>query len=296
MSDFIPEMVSTPDSQLSLLELKCRKPVEHLLAGEYRSVFRGQGIEFEDVRRYQPGDDVRSMDWKVTARTGEPHIKRYVEQREQYLYLLVDVSASITESLHGRKRDAIIEICSLLAMAAVRNNDRVSLMLFSDRVETVVPPGKGRPHYLRIMDTLLNYPREGRETRFGSVLGDFGHLARKRSVVFILSDYLASDYLEELRALAGRHDVNAVNVLDPQSQMPTAKELVCMRDTETGQQRFVDLRNHRTLDQSHHLSLQEEMLQSGISLMEVAVGEDCVTALAGFFRSKQRRVADETGG
>ena len=292
----MPDDVAGADSRLSLLELKCRRPVEHLLAGEYHSVFRGQGIEFEDVRRYQPGDDVRAMDWKVTARTGEPHIKRYVEQREQYLYLLVDVSASITESLHGRKRDTVIEICSLLAMAAVRNNDRVGLILFSDRVELIVPPGKGRPHYLRIMDALLNHQPEGRETEFGTILGRFGHMARKRSVVFVLSDFLATDHLEELRALAGRHDINAVNVLDPQTQTTPARELVYMRDTETGVQRFVDLRNNHAQVLPHHLNLQEEMLQSGISLMEVAVGEDCVTALAGFFRSRQRRVADETGG
>jgi uncharacterized protein (DUF58 family) len=292
----MPDPISDSDTQLSLLELKCRRPVEHLLAGEYHSVFRGQGIEFEDVRRYQPGDDVRAMDWKVTARTGEPHIKRYIEQREQFLYLLVDVSASILESPGGRKRASITEICSLLTMAAVRNNDRVSLILFTDCVEMVIPPGKGRPHALRIMDALLNFQPQGRATEFETVLSRFGHMARKHSVVFVLSDFLATDYLQELRALAGRHDINAVNVLDPQTRMTPNKELIHMEDTETGARRFVDLRTTKRQGEMHHFDLQEEMVQSGISLMEVAVDEDCVTALAGFFQSRQRRVADETGG
>ncbi|SMP51180.1 Protein of unknown function DUF58 [Neorhodopirellula lusitana] len=289
------------DNRLSLLELKCRRPVEHVLAGEYHSVFRGQGIEFEDVRRYQPGDDVRAMDWKVTARTGEPHIKRYVEQREQFLYLLVDMSASVLDAVAGRKREMVTELCALLTMIAVRNNDRVSLILFTDRVEMVIPPGSGRRHALRIMDALLNFQPEGRTTQFTEVLSRFGHLARKHSVVFVLSDFLASDYLEELRALACRHDVSAINVLEPSTMSAPIDELVRMEDTETGERRFVDLRSatnpkSRVQKQEHHIDLQEQMLQCGISLMEIAVNEDCVSALSGFFHSRQRRIADETGG
>ena len=283
-------------TRLSLLELKCRRPVEHLLAGEYRSVFRGQGIEFEEVRPYQPGDDVRTMDWKVTARTGQPHIKRYIEQREQVLYLLVDLSASILDSAGGRKRKLMTELCSLLTMAAVKNNDRVSLILFTDRVELVVPPGKGRAHALRIMDALLNFQPDGTATAFETVLGHFGHMARKYSVVFVLSDFMADDYLQELRALAGRHDLNAVNVLDPEAQLTTSTELIHVQDSETGERRYVDLRSASRQTQTHHVDLQETMLQAGIGLMEILVKEDCVTALAGYFHSRLRRIADVTGG
>ncbi|TWT84096.1 hypothetical protein CA13_55720 [Planctomycetes bacterium CA13] len=289
-------MIQDAVTQLSLLELKCRRPVEHLLAGEYRSVFRGQGIEFEDVRQYQPGDDVRSMDWKVTARTGEPHIRRYIEQREQFLYLLVDVSSSILGASGGLKRAMVAELCSLLAMAALRNNDRVSLILFSDRVELIVPPGKGSSHAMRIMDALLNFQPEGRETKFANALSHFGHIARKHSIAFVLSDFFAADYLEELRALSNRHDINAVNVLETPSQLTSSTELVHLQDAELGVRRFVDLRRRRLQHLEHHVALQEEMLQSGVDLMEIAVGEDCVSALAGFFHSRQRRVADETGG
>ena len=289
-------MINEADSRLSLLELKCRRPVEHLLAGEFHSVFRGQGIEFEDVRPYQPGDDVRSMDWKVTARTGEPHIKRYIEEREQFLYLLVDISASVLESPGGRKRDTIAEIASLLTMAAAKNQDRVSLILFTDQVEVVIPPGKGRTHTLRIMDALLNFKPEGCETKFESVLRRFGHIAQKHSIVLIISDFLAQDYLEELRALAGRHDINAVNVLESQTLRSPGTELVHIRDAETNRRRVVDLKKAVNTGDSHHETLQEEMLESGINLMEIAEGEDCVEALSGFFHVRQRRVADETGG
>jgi uncharacterized protein (DUF58 family) len=289
-------MIHDTATQLSVLELRCRRPVEHLLAGEYRSVFRGQGIEFEDVRQYQPGDDVRAMDWKVTARTGEPHIRRYIEQREQFLYLLVDVSSSILAALGGRKRAMIAEVGSLLTMAALRNNDRVGLILFTDRIELLIPPGKGSSHALRIMDALLHFQPEGLQTRFADVLSHFGHIARKHSIAFVMSDFFADDYLEELRALSTRHDISAVNVLDPPSQLSSINELVHLQDAESGARRSVDLWRREHREPRHRQGFQEDMLQSGVDLMEIAVGEDCVTALTSFFRSRQRRVADETGG
>ncbi|MEM9280395.1 MAG: DUF58 domain-containing protein [Verrucomicrobiota bacterium] len=289
-------MITDTDTRLSLLELKCRRPVEHLLAGEFHSVFRGQGIEFEDVRPYQPGDDVRSMDWKVTARTGEPHIKRYIEEREQFLYLLVDASASVLEAPGETKRETMAEIAALLTMAAAKNQDRVSLILFTDQVELVIPPGKGRIHMLRILDALLNFEPSGRKTRFESVLRRFGHLARKHSIVFVISDFLADDYLEELRALAGRHDINAVHILESQALRSPGTELIHLHDAETRDRRIIDLKKSRHTSGHHRETLQEEMLESGIQLMEISEGEDCVEALSGFFKLRQRRVADETGG
>lgn len=289
-------MITETDSRLSLLELKCRRPVEHLLAGEFHSVFRGHGIEFEDVRPYQPGDDVRSMDWRVTARTGEPHIKRYIEEREQFLYLLVDVSASVLDSSTNQKRDTIAQIASLLTMAAAKNQDRVSLILFTNEVELVIPPGKGRTHTLRIMDALLNFKPEGRGTKFESVLRRFGHMAQKHSIVFLISDFLAKDYLEELRALAGRHDINAVNVLESQTVRSTGAELVHIHDAENSQRRIIDLKKVATGGAPYHEILQEEMLESGINLMEIAEGEDCVQALSSFFHLRQRRFTKETKG
>jgi len=283
-------MLDKLDRNLNFLELKCRRPVEHLLAGEYRSVFRGRGVEFEDVRPYQPGDDVRTMDWKVTARTGVAHIKRHIEEREQFIHLLVDLSGSILHDTQGRTRRMVAEVCSLITMAAIKNQDRVGLILFTDRIELIIPPGKGRRHAMRIMDALLNFQPEGRGTDFPEMLGRFGHLARKHSVAFVVSDFLGSDYVRELQSLAFRHDINAIHVKGPSA---VATGLVRMEDAESGVQRVIDLKAN---DGNRDQELRRQMLESGVNLMELEDGADCVEVLAGFFHARQRRVIDETGG
>lgn len=283
-------MLEELDRNLNFLELKCRRPVEHLLAGEYRSVFRGRGIEFEDVRLYQPGDDVRTMDWKVTARTGVAHIKRHIEEREQFIYLLVDLSGSILHDSNGKTRRMVAEVCALITMAAIKNQDRVGLILFTDRIELIVPPGKGRSHAMRIMDALLNFQPEGRGTNFPEMLGRFGHLARKHSVAFVVSDFLAKDFARELQSLAFRHDINAIHV---KGRSAAVTGLVRMEDSESGEQRVIDLKVN---DGNREEILRQQMLESGVNLMELEEGADCVEALAGFFHSRQRRVIDETGG
>ena len=289
-------MLSELESQLNLLELKCRRPVEHLLAGEYRSVFRGRGIEFEDVRPYAPGDDVRSMDWKVTARTGEPHIKRYIEEREQFIYLLVDVSASMRNDAQGRKRKTVTEVCALLALAAVKNHDRIGLILFSDRIEHIVPPSKGRSHAMRIMDELMHFEPEGRGTDFAEMLGRFGHMARKHSIAFVVSDFMTEGYAQELQALAFRHDINAIHLSDAHLLAPDLSGLVRMQDAESGEQRVVDLGRDGTQSAGHAERLTQAMLESGVNLLNLPVGGDCVGALAGFFDARQRQQMAETGG
>ena len=289
-------MLSELESQLNLLELKCRRPVEHLLAGEYRSVFRGRGVEFEEVRPYQPGDDVRTMDWKVTARTGEPHIKRYIEEREQFIYLLVDVSASMLHDADGRKRKTMAEVCALLTLAAVKNHDRIGLVLFSDRIEQIVPPSKGRSHAMRIMDELMHFKPVGRGTDFTEMLGRFGHMARKHSIAFVVSDFMTENYVQELQALAFRHDINAINLSDAHLFDPKVSGLVRMQDSETGEQRIVDLGHGGADASAHSEGLKQTMLESGVSLLDLEVGGDCVEALAGFFHERQRRQVDETGG
>lgn len=284
------------EHKLNLLELKCRRPVEHLLAGEYRSIFKGSGIEFEDVRIYQTGDDVRSMDWKVTARTGEAHIKRYIEEREQYFYLLVDLSASMLHDARGGKRETLVELCSMLTMAAIKNQDRVGLILFSDSVELVIPPGKGRSHALRIMDALMNFQPQHKGTNMVEMLNRFGHITKKRSIVFVVSDFLTQDYTHELQSLAFRHDINAINIADPSLNDPsTFSGLIRIEDAETGQQRVIDSNNSDAL-KGHQNQLKQNMLESGVDLLDIKVGDDCAEALAEFFHSRHRKEADETGG
>lgn len=285
-------MLHELESRLHQLEIKCRRPVEHLLAGEYRSVFRGRGIEFEDVRLYQPGDDVRTMDWKVTARTGQPHIKRYIEEREQYIYLLVDVSASMLHGSGGKKRNAMAEICALITMAAVKNQDRVGLILFTDTIEQVISPGKGRSHAMRIIDELMHFQPVSKGTDFVEMLGRFGHTARKHSVAFVVSDFLTTEYASELQALAFRHDINAIHIHDEKATNLTG--LIRMEDSETGEQQVADIRQDTTPEQNTRL--REEMLTSSVSLLDLEVHQDCVEALTSFFHTRQRQSTTHTGG
>jgi len=289
-------MLDKLDQRLNLLELKCRRPVEHLLAGEYRSVFRGRGIEFEDVREYQPGDDVRTMDWKVTAHTGKPHIKRYVEEREQFFYLIVDVSASMRQGSHSQKSDTVSEVCALLTMAAIKNQDRVGLILFSDEIEQIVPAAKGRSHAMRIMDELVNFQPKNTGTNFTDALGRFGLIARKHCVVFVVSDFFTDDYTRELQNLAYRHDVNAIHIAQKPLETSAATSLVRIEDAESGQQCVIDLKAQQKTESNHTEQLQREMLDAGVSLLSLEVGDDCVEALAGFFHQRQRKTDAATGG
>ncbi|MEM9399929.1 MAG: DUF58 domain-containing protein [Verrucomicrobiota bacterium] len=289
-------MLAEIDHRLNTLELKCRFPVEHLLAGEYHSVFKGRGIEFEDVRPYQAGDDVRSMEWKVTARTGTPHIKRYIEEREQFIYLIVDVSASILDDKDGLRRGTLSEVCALITMAAIKNNDRVGLILFSDQLEYVLPPGKGRQHALRIMEVLMTYQPQSRGTRFSVALDAVGHMARKRSIFFVVSDFLAEDHTDELSALSARHDVNAIYLLDKRYAIKNQHGFLRIQDAENRAEQIVDLNDSSHQSDAHQNDLRNDLLNHGVNLMELEVGEDCVNALNMFFRSRQRRIEDETGG
>jgi len=286
------------DQRLDRLVWRCRRPVEHFLAGAYRSVFKGRGIEFEDVRLYEPGDDVRSMDWKVTARTGLPHVKRFIEEREQCFYLLVDLSASVMSDASGAKREMIAEIASMITLSAVGNHDRVGLILFSDQIEQVIRPSKGRMHARRIMEALLTAEARGRGTNLSLALTTLGQLAGKPSVAFVISDFLAEGYLDELQVLAWQHDLIAVNVLDPHEVHPPRRGLVRLRDAESDEEAVVDFRSTPTGDgsESRRDQLREQLVARGVDLLESSVGEDAVSALLDFFHSRQRRIAEESGG
>ena len=280
-------MIDSIDKQLRLLELKCRWPVEHLLAGEYRSVFKGKGIEFEDVRPYEPGDDVRSMDWNVTARTGTPHIKRFIEDREQYIYLLVDVSASMLHEKSGVKRQAIVDMCSLITLSAIKNQDNVGLVLFSEEVELTIPPGKGRSHALRIMDALMNFAPESQGTNLIHAIQYFEHIARRRSVVFIVSDFFTHNFIEEIQTCAHRHDTNAICIRSPIHTL-SQPALVRIQDSETGEERVVDPKvafADRSPENQEMAS--KRLADFGVNLLNVETDEDSVAALVRFFRERQ---------
>ena len=290
------------DKRLRQLQLQTRYPVEHLLAGEYRSVFKGRGMDFDEIRPYEPGDDVRTIDWNVTARTGSPHIRRYIEERELAVWFLVDTSASCRTG-HGErtKWDAIHEITALLALSATRNNDRIGLILFSDRVEQVIPPRKGRLHAMRLLNDLLKAEPQGRETNLQPALDALAHLARRRSLVFIISDFLFDTGREQLGAMGFRQDLIAVSVNDQQEINPPVCGLVAVADSETGETMLCDLNRAHQADYGNSFANQRTALKTELDavnadLIELNTHENCAEILTLFFRNRLRRTADETGG
>lgn len=290
------------DTRLRQLQLKTRHPVEHLLAGEYRSVFKGRGMDFDEIRPYEPGDDIRSMDWNVTARTGHPHTKRYIEERELVVWFLVDTSASCRMGYGDRtKWDALHEMTALLTLSATRNNDRTGLILFSDRVERVIPPLKGSVHAMRLLHEILSVKPQGRRTDLQPALDAVARLTRRRSLVFILSDFLFETRREQLSATGFRQDLIAIAVNDPQEVTPPVCGLVALADSETGQTLLCDLNSNHQADYRNafiqqRIRLKTELEAVGADLIEIDSQADCVERLTLFFRNRLRRSADETGG
>jgi uncharacterized protein (DUF58 family) len=222
------------------LEIMTRRIVNEVMAGEYHSVFRGQGMDFSEVRAYQPGDDIRTIDWNVTARTSIPHVKRYVEERELTVMFLVDVSGSTLFGSHARrKRPFAALLTAILAFSAIRNGDRVGLMLFSDRVESYIQPRKGRKHVLRVISELLREP-EGRRTDIPAALQSLNRLQRKKAVVFLVSDFQQEGNRQALSVTAKRHDLIALSITDPRELTVPDVGLIDLEDAETGSRLLVD--------------------------------------------------------
>ena len=282
--------------QVKLLELRTRGLVNSLFTGEYRSVFKGQGMEFSEVREYQPGDEVRSIDWNVTARMRKPYVKRYIEERELTVMLAVDLSGSERFGTRTRfKSELASELAAVLAMSAIRNNDRVGAVLFTDRIEHVVPPRKGRRHALRLMRDLLVFEPEGRGTDLAGALEYAGKMLTHKAIIFVVSDFQATDIEQPLKLLAQRHDVVAVTVDDPSEQ-----EL-----PDIGQARFVDPETGLTIDVdtsdskvrarfaeavAEELSARKKLLRR-LAIDEVPVRTDggVVDPLIKFFRTRETR-------
>lgn len=226
--------------QVKAIELRSRGIVSSLFAGEYRSVFRGQGMEFAEVRQYEHGDDYRAIDWNVSARLGHPYIKTFHEEREITLLLIVDHSGSAYFGTPRSKAALAVEVASILALAAASTNDRAGALLFSDQVERVIPPGKGRRHALRVVRDLVAFRPHGRRTDLAAALRYASGLLRHRSIVVVLSDFLAEGWEQPLRQLGVRHDVVAIAVEDPrETELPDAG-WINLEDAETGARRLVD--------------------------------------------------------
>jgi uncharacterized protein (DUF58 family) len=277
------------------LELRTRGLVNARFAGEYQSVFKGQGMEFSEVREYQPGDEVRSIDWNVSARMRRPFVKRYVEERELTVMLVVDCSGSSDTGTGARfKRDAAAEVAAAFAMLAVRSNDRVGAVIFSDDVDMSIPPRKGRRHALRVLrDVLLH--KGGCGTNLAGALTFARRSLRHRSVVFILSDFVAPSYEKELRLLARRHDVVAVTLEDPGERVLPDIGTARLVDPETGESIEVDTSDESVRAQFTRAAVAERDARRrvfrGLAVDEIVVRTDADVArpLVAFFRARERR-------
>lgn len=278
------------------IEIRARRWVDHLFLGQYHSVFRGRGLEFSEVREYQPGDDVRIIDWNVTARMGAPYVKKFVEERELTVYLVVDISASEGFSTAPQtKAELAAEIGALLALAAVRNNDRVGLIAFTDQVERYVAPRKGSQHVLRLIRELLYARPSRRGTDVAGALGFLSNVARRRSVAFLVSDFLAGGYEAALRVAARRHDVIAISLSDPREMGLPDAGLLELEDAETGERVVVDSGDAnvrcRYAEAAGHRIDERRRLLSAVGVDEIAVLTDrpYVQSLMTFFRTRARR-------
>ena len=278
------------------LEIRTRRAVRDILAGQYSSVFKGRGIEFEEVRAYEPGDDVRTIDWNVTARFGHPYVKRFVEERELTVILALDGSASGRFGTGGAwKYERAAEAAAILAAAAIRNNDKVGLLVFTDRVEKYLAPKKGRTHVLRVIREALFFRPEGRRTNIASALEHISNVQRRRAVVFLISDFLDAGFEDLLAVAARRHDVVAITIIDPrETELPRAG-LVELEDAETGERRLIDTSSARVRRayaemQKTRLEARRKLLRrAGVDEIPLRADVPALGALLEFFRMREGR-------
>ena len=283
--------------QVRLLEISTRGLVNEVFSGEYHSVFKGRGMSFAEVREYGYGDDIRGIDWNVTARTGSPHVKVFEEERELTLMLVVDVSASARFGTRARmKSELAAELCGVLAFSAIKNNDKVGLILFSDRIERFVPPRKGRRHALRVLRELLYHPDDGKGTDIAGALEYLARVTRRRAVVFLVSDFLAEGYERALSVAARRHDLVAVRVGDVREEEVPPMGFVEFEDPETGERVVVNTSARAFRERfgaaraAARGRVAELFRRSKVDAIDVTTGVPYEKALRRFFEERGRRV------
>lgn len=280
------------------LELRTRRLVESSFAGQYHSVFKGRGMNFEEVRPYTPGDEIRAIDWNVTARTGEPYIKKFTEEREMTVMIVLDVSASGDfGSVLESKREMAAEVAAILAFSAIHNNDKVGLLLFSDRVELFIPPKKGRLHILRLIREMLFFSPQGRGTDLHGALDYMNKVVTRRAVVFVISDFLTGDFTRPLTVSAKRHDMVALTVVDPAEEQLPDVGVILLEDPETGEQIEVDTSrraitgNFARLAGERSKELASIFGSRGVDMVQLRTDADYLPVLRSFFDRRGRRLA-----
>jgi len=278
------------------IQIVSRKVVNELLGGEYKSVFKGRGMEFDEVREYMPGDEVRTIDWNVTARTGKPFVKRFIEEREQALFFLVDMSASGSFGSGGKtKNETAAELCGLLAFSAIKNSDKVGLVIFTDEIELFIPPDKGQLHVLHIIREILAFQPKRTGTSIACALDYLGRMVKKKCITFLVSDFQDSDFDKQLKLAAIHYDLIAISVTDPRElELPNAG-LVELADPETGEQILVDTasaqarKRFNTAAQARQSEVKDSLNRLNIDHIDVRTDRDYMGDLIRFFQTRERR-------
>jgi uncharacterized protein (DUF58 family) len=278
------------------IEITTRRLVNDVFSGEYHSVFKGQGMEFDEVREYQPGDEIRSIDWNVTARMGTPYIKRFMEERELVVMFLLDLSASGRfGSVDKTKIDTAAEICALLAFSAIQNNDKVGAVMFTGDVEKYIPPDKGKRHVLHVIRELLFYRPQGRRTDIAQAISFLLRVMKRRAIVFVLSDFIAPDFSRQMAMASRKFDVVALRIGDRRERELSGKGLLRVWDQENEVERVIDLgaRGARERFRAYAERREEELTRlfrrNGVDVIDVDTDTDYILPLTRFFKARSRR-------
>jgi uncharacterized protein (DUF58 family) len=279
------------------IEIRTRRLVNHLFSGEYHSTFKGQGMEFEEVRQYQPGDDIRQIDWNVTARTGHPYVKKFREERELSVVLLFDASSSGNFGTRERfKSETAAELCALLAFSAIKNNDKVGLIIFTDRIEKFVPPKKGRAHVLRLIREILYFKPIGISTDIALALEYLSRVIRRKSVVFLISDFLSENFYKPLQIANNRHDIIGIKVTDPRETQFEDFGLIELEDAETGEVILVDTgskefrREFAARSQEDVSGLKRSFQLINLDFINIRTDQSYIVPLINFFKMREQRL------
>src|SRR3989338_267787 len=278
------------------IQITTSRMVNDVFAGQYQSVFKGRGMEFEEVREYQPGDEIRSIDWNVTARTGHPYIKKFVEERELTVMLVLDMSAScFFGTAKQLKRQLAAEFCSVLAFSAIRNNDRVGFIAFTDRIEKFIPPRKGPRHVLRVIREALYFKPEGQGTDINIALEYLNKVSRRKTITFVVSDFYSGDFKKMLSVSNKRHDIIAVTVTDPWELSLPDVGIISLEDSETGESFMLDtsdsrLRREYALNSQKRFKERNKFFQSGgVDTIDIRTDIPYAKSLFKFFRAREKR-------
>ena len=278
------------------IEIKTKGLSNHIFSGEYHTAFKGKGMAFSEVRGYQPGDDVRSIDWNVTARYNNPFVKVFEEEREMTVMLLIDMSGSSDFGTQTQlKREVATEISAVLSFSAINNNDKIGVIFFSDKIEKFIPPKKGKSHILRIIRELITFKSESKKTNLEEALIYFNNVIKKRSVCFILSDFMDNNFYKSLKIARNKHDIIALRIHDEREEQLVDVGLMKVEDTETGNLKWVDTSNKtiRKEFRKNYLSFEKNIKQtlqnSAVDHIDIKTGKDYVKPLINFFKNRGRR-------